>query len=153
MRCRLSRAKRIMNIIFMRRHREGYPCTEFLKKAGIFGAFGEKCYWYPRKLPAEPKKVLLHNSVNVATDVYFCDHDVIQYMLNNVPEYLNLLPDGKEYPYKTYEIEIFDNVFIGAHSIIIGNVKFDSNAIIAAGYLAKVISDMETYVRKRGEFV
>lgn len=111
---------------------------------------------------------MLHNNVNIATDVYFCDHDVIQHMLNNVPEYLNLLPDGKEYPYKTYEIEIFDNVFIGAHSIIIGNVKIGPNAIIAAGSVvtkdvpansivggnpAKVISDMETYVRKRGEFV
>ena len=93
---------------------------------------------------------------------------MIQHMLNNVPEYLNLLTDGKEYPYKTYEIEIFDNVFIGAHSIIIGNVKIGPNAIIAAGSVvtkdvpansivggnpAKVISDMETYVRKRGEFV
>lgn len=157
-----------MTIIFMRCYRGGYPRAEFLKKVGIFGAFGEKCYWYPRKLPAEPKKVLLHNNVNIATDVYFCDHDVIQHMLNNVPEYLNLLPDGKEYPYKTYEIEIFDNVFIGAHSIIIGNVKIGPNAIIAAGSVvtkdvpansivggnpAKVISDMETYVRKRGEFV
>lgn len=36
MRYRLSRAKRIMNIIFMRCHRGGYPRAEFLKKAGIF---------------------------------------------------------------------------------------------------------------------
>lgn len=111
---------------------------------------------------------MFHNNVNIATDVYFCDHDVIQHMLNNVPEYLKLLPSGKEYPYKTYEIEIFDNVFIGAHSIVVGNVKIGPNAIIAAGSVvtkdvpansivggnpAKVISDMETYVRKRGEFV
>lgn len=165
---RLNRAKRIMTMIFMRCYRGGYPRAKFLKKVGIFGEFGEKCYWYPRKLPAEPKKVLLHNNVNIATDVYFCDHDVIQHMLNNVPEYLDLLQDKKEYPYKTYEIEIFDNVFIGAHSIIIGNVKIGPNVIIAAGSVvtkdvpansivggnpAKIISDMETYVRKRGEFV
>lgn len=164
----IKRAKRIMTMIFMRFYRGGYSRAEFLKKAGIFGAFGEKCYWYPRILPAEPKKILLHNNVNIATDVYFCDHDVIQHMLNNVPEYLKLLPGGKEYPYKTYEIEIFDNVFIGAHSIIIGNVKIGPNVIIAAGSVvtkdvpansivggnpAKVISDMETYVGKRGEFV
>jgi acetyltransferase-like isoleucine patch superfamily enzyme len=135
-----------------------------LRKANIFGQFGENCYWFPRKLPAEPKNVILHNNVNVATEVYFCDHDVIHHMLNNVPEYAARLPKGHKYPYKSYKIEIFDNVFIGAHSIIMGDVKIGPNAIVAAGSVvtkdvapntivggnpAKVISDMDRYISKR----
>lgn len=100
----------------------------------------------------------------VATEVYFCDHDVIQHMLNHVPEYLALLPKGQHYPYRTYKIEIFDNVFIGAKAIIMGDVKIGPNAIVAAGSVvtkdvppnsvvggnpARVISDMDTFVGKR----
>lgn len=85
-------------------------------------------------------------------------------MLNNVPEYVARLPEGKKYPYKTYKIEIFDNVFIGANAIIIGDVKIGPNAIVAAGSVvtkdvppnsvvggnpARVISDMNTFVDKR----
>lgn len=81
---------------------------------------------FPRKLPVEPKNIMIHNNVNV-------DHDVIHRMLNNVPEYIANLPAGQQYPYETYKIEIFDNVFIVAKEIIMGNVIIGSNVIIAAG--------------------
>lgn len=142
----------------------GYRRGEYLKRSGIFALFGENCYWFPRKLPAEPGNVIIHNNVNIATEVYFCDHEVIQHMLNNVPEFVARLPEGKKYPYKTYKIEIFDNVFIGSNAILIGDVKIGPNAIVAAGSVvtkdvpsnsvvggnpARVISDMNTFVEKR----
>ena len=132
----------------------------------MFGLIGENCYYFPRKLPAEPQNILIHNNVVVATEVYFCDHDVIQHMLNHVPEYLSLLPKGQSYPYRTYKIELCDNVFIGANVIIMGDVRVGPNAIVAAssvvtkdvppnsvvgGNPAKVISDMNTFVEKRIE--
>lgn len=158
-----NRMKRIWIILSMKCYR-GYRRAEYLKKSGIFGLFGEKCYWFPRKLPAEPDNVIVHNNVNVATEVYFCDHDVIHHMLNNVPEYVARLPEGNQYPYKTYKIEVLDNVFIGANAIIMGDVKIGANAIVAAGSVvtkdvppnsvvggnpAKVITDIDSYVLKR----
>jgi acetyltransferase-like isoleucine patch superfamily enzyme len=161
--------KRIMNkrkwmTFSMQFYRGGVKRAEYIKKSKLFGLFGENCYWYPRKLPAEPTKVLIHNNVNIATEVYFCDHDVIHKMLNNVPEYKEKLPVGERYKYKTYQIELLDNVFIGAHSIIMGNVTIGPNAIVAAGSVvtkdvppnsvvggnpARVIGDIDTYVNKR----
>lgn len=85
-------------------------------------------------------------------------------MLNNVPEYVAKIPEGKQYNYKTYKIEIFDNVFIGAKAIIMGDVKIGPTAIVAAGSVvtkdvppnsvvggnpARVISDMDSFVKKR----
>lgn len=161
---RKNRMKRIWLTLSMKCYRGGYRRAEYLKKSGIFGLFGEKCYWFPRKLPAEPSNVIIHNNVNIATEVYFCDHDVIQHMLNHVPEYVARLHEGEKYQYQTYKIEIFDNVFIGAKAIIMGDVKIGPNAIVAAGSVvtkdvppnsvvagnpARVISDMDTFVEKR----
>lgn len=85
-------------------------------------------------------------------------------MLNHVPEYLSLLPKGQNYPYRTYKIELCDNVFIGANAFIMGNVKVGPNAIVAAGSVvtkdvppnsvvggnpAKVIFDMNIFIEKR----
>lgn len=158
---RLNRYKRIYTTLAMRFVRGGHKRAEFLKKSGLFGDFGEKCYFFPRKLPAEPQNVILHNNVNIATEVYFCDHDVIHHMLNNATEYTK---GGRQYGYKTYKIEIFDNVFIGANSIIMGDLTIGPNAIVAAGSVvtksvpensvvggnpARVISTVDEYVRKR----
>ena len=55
----------------------------FLKKMNVFGSFGEKCFWHPRILPSEPEKVFIGNNVAIATDVYFCTHDINHIVLNN----------------------------------------------------------------------
>lgn len=72
------------------------------------------------------------------------------------------------YPYKTGSIEIFDNCFIGARSIIMYDVKIGPNAIVAAGSVvtkdvpegmvvggnpAKVISTVENVARKRAKSI
>jgi len=159
-----DRIKRIFTMIFMRFYRGGHKRAEYLKRKNIFKSFGDNCYWFPRKLPAEPGIITIHNNVNIATDVYFCDHDVIHHMLNNVPEYVDQLPSGVYYSYRTSGIEIMDNVFIGAHSIIMGGIKIESNVIIAAGSVvtkdvpknsvfggnpAKYICDIDCYLKKR----
>lgn len=163
---KIDRIKRIFVMITMKLYRGGHKRAKYLKKMRLFGAYGNKNYWFPRKLPAEPSNIYIHDNVNIATEVYFCDHDVIHHMLNNVEEYKNRLPENEEYTYKTSKIEIFDNVFIGAGSIIMGNVKIGPNVIIAAGSVvtkdvppnsivggnpAKIIGDMESYIVKRIE--
>lgn len=161
---KLERLKRTYIMLSMRLFRGGHKRAEYLRNSKMFGDFGKCCYWFPRKLPAEPSAIKIHNNVNIATDVYFCDHDVIQHMLNNVPDYVKILPEGKSFNYKVYKIEIFDNVFVGAHSIIMGNVKIGPNAIVAAGSVvtkdvppnsvvggnpARVLKSMEEYLRAK----
>ena len=70
--------------------------------------------------------ISVHNNVKVATDVYFCTHDVLQDLFNDDP---NL---GGEYTRYSGEIVLYDNVFIGAKSTIMYGVKIGPNAIVAA---------------------
>lgn len=163
-----DRFKRFLVMLLMNLFRGGHKRAQFLKEVRVFSLFGENNYWFPRKLPAEPSKIRIHNNVNIATEVYFCDHDVISHMLNNCPQFISLLPHGSRFPYTTYDIEVFDNVFIGARAIIIGNVKIGPNAIVAAGSVvtkdvppncivggnpAVKISDISSFVEERSTII
>ena len=103
--------------------------------------------------------------MTVATEVYFCDHDVMAHMLNNMEDVVTKY--GKFSLIKRL-IEVFDNVFIGAHSIIMGGVKIGPNAIIAAGAVvtkdvpegtivggnpARVIGSFDEYINKRSAMI
>lgn len=107
--------------------RRGEDRAAFLKKQDVFGAMGEKCFWHPKTLPSEPELLVLHDNVNVASDAYFCTHDVLHILFNNDSS----LPD--DYQFRTGKIELMDNTFIGAKSIIMYDVKIGPNAIVAAG--------------------
>lgn len=102
-----------------------YKRAALLKKEKVFGFFGDNNYWHPRNLPSEPWNVKIHNNVNVSNGVLFITHDIVNEMFNK----MNL---GHFHLY-TGVIEIFDNVMIGANSIIMYNVKIGPDAIIAAG--------------------
>lgn len=131
-----KRLKRIKATIGNYLHHGGYDRAEYLKKSNYFASMGERCYWYPKQLPSDPECIILHNNVNIATDVYFCTHDVIHHMLNNVDNFVSRLPNEiHEYKYVKGTIEIKDNVFIGAKSIIMHDVVIGENSIIAAGSL------------------
>lgn len=103
----------------------GYKKAEYLKKQKIFKEFGDMNFWYPRIIPADPELISVHNNVKIATDVYFCTHDVLHNLFNDE---LGI----KDYKRYSGEIEIMDNVFIGAKSTIMYNVKIGPNSIIAA---------------------
>ena len=67
------------------------------------------------------------NNVHIASGVTFVNHDVTAYMFENM--------DKKKYKMRYGEIVLKDNVFVGANSTILYDVKIGSNVIIGAGSL------------------
>lgn len=162
-----KRRKRIRAMIGNYLHKGGSDRAQYLVKVKYFAEFGENGYWYPRNLPSDPECIYLHNNVNIATDVYFCTHDVIHHMLNHCQKYVDLL-GGEKYNYTTGRIEIMDNVFVGAKTVIMYGVTIGANSIVAAGSVvtkdvpphsvvggcpAKVICSIEDYLLKRPEII
>lgn len=109
--------------------RNGVKKANFLKNHHIFHEMGKNCNFHPFLLPSEPKLISFHDNVVIAANVRFVTHDILDAMFNNAPEFKL---------YGTYNlymgtIEVLDNVFIGANTVIMYNTKIGPNAIIAAG--------------------
>lgn len=105
--------KKLLQLLQCGYIRRGYKRAEYLKKFGIFKEFGEKCYWFTRKIPAEPMSICIEDNVNIATGVYFCDYYVIHHMLNHCNSALKL-SSGREYTYKN-TISILRKMFLLEH--------------------------------------
>lgn len=135
--------------------------TQWLKKHEVFFNMGENCYYHTRDIPAEPYLLSIHNNVRIAANVRFITHDMISLVIDNIPEYYN---EHGRMKYYIGNIEIFDNVMIGANATIMYDVKIGPNAIIAAGSVvtkdvpegtivggnpARVIGSFEDFVNKR----
>lgn len=130
--------------------------TKYIVKHHIFKEVGDKFFYQPRMIPSDPELIKIHNNVTIASGVNLITHDIIDNVLNNL---------GKGwFNYNSGCIEIMDNVFIGANSTIMPNVKIGPNAIIAAGSIvtkdvlpntivagspAKVVGKFDDYVEKR----
>lgn len=138
----------------------GWKRAKYLKKKKIFCSMGDGCYYHTRDIPAEPYLVKLHNNVRLAAGVRLITHDIVSYLINDMPQYSDL---GKAHWYMG-TIEIFDNVMIGANSLVLPNVKIGPNAVIGAGSVvtkdvppnsivagvpARVIGNMDDFAKKR----
>ncbi len=110
--------------------RDAKKRAAYLGEKGLFAGVGKDCYFTTRRIPMEPYMVKMHDNVYVLANVEFITHDIINDMLENMPQH-----KGKQYfsEYNMGTIEIMDNVVIGAKSIILPNVKIGPNAIVAAG--------------------
>ncbi len=105
--------------------KSGYARANYLRKHKILAGIGENIYYHSRIYPSDPKLLKLHSNISIATGVRFLGHDRIDIVLSGMT--------GSRYA-KTYGcIEVGDNVFIGADSIILPGVKIGSNVIIGAG--------------------
>jgi len=108
----------------------------YLKKHGVFAAMGENVRYQPRKVPLYPELIKIGSNVNISSNVSLMVHDAIHLVHNKLPGVEKKLPE------KVGCIEIGDNVFIGARTIILGNVRIGSNVIVSAG--AFVNKDLES---------
>ena len=139
--------------------RNGYRRADYLRKHHLFHHVGEKVYIQSRKLPLYSKLISLGDNVKIASKVSFDTHDIIYSMLNS-SEGIDVVKPVQE---SIGCIEIGDNVFIGAGSTVLYNVRVGSNVIIAAGSIvtkdipdnsvvggvpAKVIESLDKYLEK-----
>ena len=97
----------------------------YLRKHQVFAKMGERVLFQPMKLPNEPQLIKIHNNVKIAADVTFYTHDVINWMLADM---------DRTYYYGQRDcVEIFDNVFIGGNTQIVGGLSIGPNAVLGAG--------------------
>ena len=106
--------------------RGGYARAEYLKKKQYFKSMGEHCYLQPWNFGTEPKMISFGDNVHVASGVTFINHDISVFMLRYME------PETKFHA-RVGDIEIGNNVFVGANSTILYNVKIGNNVIIGAG--------------------
>lgn len=97
-----------------------------MKKKQYFKSMGEHCYLQPWNFGTEPKMISFGDNVHVASGVTFINHDISVFMLRYME------PETKFHA-RVGDIEIGNNVFVGANSTILYNVKIGNNVIIGAG--------------------
>ena len=80
-------------------------------------------------LPLHSKLISIHSNVEIASGVKLITHDAIHEVFNNEKDNCHIFKENLGC------IEIMENVFIGANTIVLGNVRIGSNCIIGAGSL------------------
>ena len=133
--------------------------ADYLRKYKLFRHVGENVLFQPRILPLYPELISLHNNVRIASRVNFITHDVVHMMLND-PSFGGM----EKFQEKVGCIEIMDNVFIGAGTTIMYNVRIGRNVIVGAesvvtkdlepnavyaGMPARKICSMEEFLEKQ----
>jgi len=103
----------------------------------------------PRMVPLYPELIKFHNNIMVGAGVRFVTHDAVHTVLNRM--------DIGSFPEMVGCIEVMDNVFIGADSTIMPNVRIGNNVVIGAGSIvSKDCEDNSVYAgvpaRKIGSF-
>lgn len=122
---------RLFYFLFCLFHRNSHQHAEYLRKHDLFGSIGDNCRFQPYLIPSDAKHIFLHNNIGIGTGVQLICHDAVHKLLNNMTdEHGNPYPPVPRIP---KDIEIFDNVQIGANAIICPGVKIGPNAVISAG--------------------
>ena len=99
-----------------------------MKKNRFFKAQGEHCYFQPWNFGTEPHRISFGDNVHIASGVTFINHDITSFMFNYMDmEHKYFLREG--------DIQIGNNVFIGANSTILYDVTIGDNVIVGAGSL------------------
>lgn len=148
--------KRIMQKLRWLTIIDGNKRAKWLSRKKILKGIGNNCLWQSRKFPMDPECILIHDNVTIAADVTFVTHDAIRHVL--------MYKYNKRFPKKVGCIEVMDNVFIGIGSIIMPNVRINSNVVVAAGSVvtkdipensvvagvsARIIGNFDELVKKR----
>ena len=146
----------LMQIRFWSFGGNGYKRAEYARKKGIYAEIGKNSK-IPMSLPLYPQLVRVHNNVVMHRSVALVTHDTLNSFLMKTYDSCHFKNSETLCP-----IEIFDNVYIGMNTIILGNVRIGPNVVINAGSIitndippnsivggipAKVIGPLDKYVK------
>lgn len=99
---------------------------EYLRKHKLFHHIGKNVRIPAMLLPLYPELISLGDNVELASGVKLVTHDAIHGVLRHKN-------DGETFHENIGCIQIGSNCFIGANSIVLGNVKIGDNVVVAAG--------------------
>lgn len=151
--------KRLWHTLRITMQRNGYKRADYMRTHHLFHHIGKNVYYQGRKLPLYAELISLGDNVKIASRVNFITHSIIHLMLNSAREGKNL----GTIPEQVGCIEVGNNVFIGAGTSILSDVRIGSNVIVAAesvitrdipsnsvvaGVPARVILSMDEYLAK-----
>lgn len=113
-----------------------------------FYFLGKNVELYTLGFGTEPYLISIHDNVICAHDVDFINHDVSVF---NAARYLGLRRGDID---KVGSIELFENCFVGAKSILMPNCSVGKNSIVAAGSIVtKHIPDNEVWGGVPAKFI
>lgn len=105
-----------------------------------FYHIGSNVKIYTNNIGTEPYLISLADNVTIAGGVHFVNHDVSVF---NMARFLGI---DERCVDKVGSIEIRDNAFVGAFSILMPNIVIGRNSVIAAGsVVTKDIPDNEVW--------
>lgn len=115
---------------------------------GKFYYLGKNVKLFTTHFGTEPYLISIHDNVVCAANVKFINHDISCF---NMARYLGLY----EYTFdKVGSIELFDNCFIGAYTILMPNCSVGRNSVIAAGSIVtKHVPDNEVWGGSPAKFI
>lgn len=137
--------------------------VKYIKEQNIFYSMGDNCSIMSRTVPLYSKLIKLGDNVHLASNVSLVTHDITHVMLNKSQYIHSIVGDDYKFPEKLGCIEIGDDVFIGAGTTVLPDVRIGSHVIIGAGSLvnkdipdncvaagvpARVICSIEDYLQK-----
>ena len=99
-------------------YRKLFGTTKYLRKMGI--NVGDNCNIYSDIVNSEPWLIHIGNNVTISNDVQLITHDNSICKSSDMTDFFG-------------EIHIGNNVFVGAHSIILYGVSIADNVIIGCG--------------------
>lgn len=109
---------------------------------------GKNVELYTINFGTEPYLISIHDNVICAHDVDFVNHDVSVF---NAAQYLGLRRGDID---KVGSIELFENCFVGARTILMPNSSVGKNSIVAAGSIVtKHIPDNEVWGGVPAKFI
>lgn len=115
---------------------------------GKFFFLGENVKLYTTDFGSEPYLISIHDNVTCAANVHFVTHDVSCF---NMARYLNVSENNID---KVGCIELFENAFVGAYSILMPNTSVGKNSVLAAGsLLTKHIPEGEVWGGVPAKFI
>ena len=152
---------RLKHMAMMSLLRSDAKRTKYFRKHKVFANIGDNVHIQSRFIPLYSELISFHNNIIVGRGVEFVTHDVIHAVLNRMDRGIYSDHRFKE---SIGCIEIEDNCFIGANTIILGGVRIRKNCIIAAGSVvtkdcesdslyagvpARRICSLDDYMKKR----